>query len=402
MSEEELRPSLIRRRRRRLGLAVALAIPTQLAGTVALLAYCTPRPRTATYVFTTQAVHSSIVIPFATPILSTVGVPQAPGPAPGLTAGGRRASCPPPRTEAPRIIPPELDEPIENVQPAVSNAGWIAAWNTEHVFVSTDAGASFSRVLDGPGAVRDVDFDCHGNVIVLRGALVGMRSGPREHWRSIPGVQLADKKYGVSDESEPPHVSIIGGGPDLAVAGHEIDHDSDKARLAVSEDLGESWRYYDLHSSVEGPMIGRQREDGRIDLGVIVVDCRSEDLLWVRVENGVAEHLMQWIPGMNASLSGDLALTGTQWRRRRSDEEDWTPITGLPADSRASVLENSTILVEDTVAYKVSHGRARKLPWRIEGSGIAADPAGRIWSVVCGQPWIAQRTPSGRTCDDAQ
>src|SRR5690349_9793058 len=52
-------------------------------------------------------------------------------------AVANRPTCPPPRTDAPHVSP-DLPEPITGVRPATSNAGWIAAWNAEHVFVSLD------------------------------------------------------------------------------------------------------------------------------------------------------------------------------------------------------------------------------------------------------------------------
>jgi hypothetical protein len=372
-------------------LTLSIAIPLQLAATFAGLAYCTPRPQVATYWVTTTE-HAPVIIPFTTPILSTVAASPPP------RERGPRASCPPPRTEAPRLTPPELPEDVTHVRPSVTNAGWIAAWNDEHVYVSTNAGSSFTRVLDGPGGVRDVDFDCHGRAIAVRGELVGVRASSREHWRALPGLGLADRRYPDSDYVHVPDVFILGGGPDVVIAGHAAATDANGARVAISEDLGDSWRYHDLHDYVEGPMIGRQREDGRIDVGAIVVDCMSEDLLWVRISDGKVDPVMRWIQGMSASLRDDIALSRNQWQRRGSD--DWKPILGLEEAEDPVALEDSSIILDGATAYRVKRGRAHALPWTIEGNEHAADPAGRIWSVVCGQPWIARRAASGRSCPE--
>ena len=52
--------------------------------------------------------------------------------------------------------------------------------------VSLDGGLTFTQVLDGPGAVRDVTFDCFGHAVALRANKVGIRDGTRETWRAVP------------------------------------------------------------------------------------------------------------------------------------------------------------------------------------------------------------------------
>lgn len=285
-------------------------------------------------------------------------------------------ACPPPRRDAPRITPPELDEAVARVTVAPSNAGWVAAWNHEHVFVSTDAGRHFTRVLDGAGVVSDVGFDCFGTVVAIREQTVGLRVGDAEQWTTIPGVDLMDM-----DEEPEGHAVVVSGGPEVIVIGRG---DGWSPRIARSADLGGRWRYHDLTTDWETPVIhGRQREDGTIAISLPATDCAGEGEDIVTIRRGVIATGMGpgWWPG-----DGDRV------------ELDDGP-AGLPVD--ATWAGDGLARVGDAL-YRVRDGRATRLPLFAESDAYVADPAGRLWAVMCGRLAIAGRKPSVVRCVDAE
>src|SRR5689334_15769038 len=148
-----LRKEVLRRRKRRswFAVAVAIALPAQIATMMYVL-----EPRTTVRVVETHTADV-ITIPLPLPVENVVHVPTD------------RMACPPARTDARVHAPAALPEPITQVRPSPSNAGWIAAWNDEHIYISMDAGASWQRRLDAASPVQDVGFDCFGRVIAMRG-----------------------------------------------------------------------------------------------------------------------------------------------------------------------------------------------------------------------------------------
>jgi hypothetical protein len=167
------------------------------------------------------------------------------------TTAPAKVECPPPRRDVPTGALTQPPEAIEQVRPSSTNSGWIAAWNEAHVYVSRNGGASWKRVDEGDdeergeGTVRDVDFDCFGRPLVVRG--------------SVPGID---------DDSD---LVVLGGGPDMVVTGKG--GDSNMGRIAVSRDGGATWHLRNLIESWETPVYGRQYEDGSIATIVQQGDC---------------------------------------------------------------------------------------------------------------------------------
>src|ERR1041385_2784120 len=170
-----------------------LVIVLFLAAQTALLWTFVARDRTSPSHFT----WTTVTVP--TPAPPPPALAPVPQPAPPQAT---RPSCPPPRVDA--VAPGKLDAPrgVNHVTTSLTNAGWLAAWSEHQVFVSTDAGKNFARVLDGPGDVTDVTFDCFGHPIVSREGRIGILDNGRELWRSIPGF--------ATGESE--RAMLIGGG----------------------------------------------------------------------------------------------------------------------------------------------------------------------------------------------
>jgi hypothetical protein len=238
------------------------AIVTQIAVTSIVLLLRTPAPST-----TVVETHAPIQLSF--PI--TIEAPLSPPPASAARA------CPLPRTDAPRAKRVNPPQDVNRVTPSLTNAGWIAAWDDQHVMLSTDAGVSFDRVLDGPGNVGAVAFDCFGNLVVVRDQQLGIREGARERWQRVPA--------GLRGNEDDP-VALIGGGPDVIMIGIARG-DTWQARLAVSADLGASWWYSDLIEYWESSRAtGRQTSDGAIDIVLTTADCMSDPQTRFRIRAG--------------------------------------------------------------------------------------------------------------------
>ena len=310
--------------------------------------------------------------------------PVAPTPPPPVIASvppddaGAQRACPPPRTDAPRLTPGMPDEHVDRITVAPSNAGWVAAWNDAHVFVSTDAGAHFARVLDGPGAVSDVGFDCFGTVAVVRGQQLGVRTGDDERWSAVPGVEL--RGWPVEGEDRRGHAAIVSGGPEIVIVGRQ-QAESWAPRLARTDDLGAHWRYHDVEADWEQPVVhGRQREDGTIAIAVPATDCAGEGTTIVRVRRGA----------LTTALGGWWPFPG-----QRVDD-DARP-AGLPEDA---VWAGEELARAGDALYRVRGMRATRLRVVAEAEhAYVRDAAGRVWTVHCGVPIIAGPRPSAITCE---
>lgn len=296
-----------------------------------------------------------------------------------------RPSCPPARTDAGFVRPPKLPVAITQLYAAPTNAGWLVAYNADRAFLSTDAGATFERVLDGKGKIRDVGIDCFGRLAVVRTGGVGVREGSREHWRALPGLALDGT------------LAVLGGGPDLVVVGLAAKIDA-RARLASSSDLGATWTYRDFDDYFEGAdAMGRQWPDGSIDVGLVITDCSYDALSWRRIANGKVAKVDVRTPNGH-QIYGETLIGFGEWKRR-SDPE-WRPLEGEPADVAAAtealaIPAPYPVVVDEHAAYRIQHGKVRKLPLAIAGSSFVMDAAGRLWSLRCGQLHVAGRsTPS--------
>ncbi len=320
------------------------------------------------------------------PLVVQVPVPLSlPLPAPMLPV------CPAPHSDAPIVDPPALGATVEHVRPSPSDARWIAAWSHDRVYISRDAGATFRAVLDGDGVVRDVSFDCFGHALVVRGERLGVRDERGEHWSVVPGFVADD-----NDEIGSGLV-IAGGGPDAVVIGRT----TDGARVAISPDLGATWRFREVAQTLEQALTAAQSADGTIRAWATLADCMNDDLVRVTVRGDKVATRMDAIPESPFVLWGGVAITadfGTPaWWTAESKQE---PITGLPSGVGEVALVPGalpTIVVGDA-AYRVEHGHARKLPVVVDGAPAAVDLAGRIWSIDCGVLRLARKTSHAVGC----
>lgn len=370
-----------RRNRRPLGasLVLALAVPPAALGSLAVVLALHSGPAPAAMTFAPQwTIEAAPATPAPLPA-------PLPAPAPAAT----RASCPAPRTDAPWVAP-KFDEPITGVHPAPSNAGWIAAWNSDHIFVSYDAGATFTRVLDGPGNVVDVSFDCFGRAIALRSNHVGIHEGTREAWHDVAGLRGHDDDPGL----------VLGGGPDAVVLANSVG-DAWSSRLAISRDDGATWGYHDLTGDFEPSARARgwQRADGSIDVALPIADCMSDELWWTRIVGNDMSTVTDGMgEGASFAIYDDLVVDDSRWRTRSGD---WHDLPRPPDGVWYTVVPGAfPVLVAGDKTYKLDHGKLRALPLVVEGAPQAVDLAGRVWSIACGKVLVAQRTATGAGCDD--
>jgi hypothetical protein len=271
------------------------------------------------------------------------------------------ARCPLPRTDAPLVQPAQPPEHVASVRPAPTNAGWVAAWSPSAIFVSRDAGATWTRVLDGAGTVADVSFDCFGRVIAVRGGRVGIRDGAHERWRTAPLDLGADKP-----------ARVLGGGPDLVVIARVADDPG--ARLAISRDGGQTWGTRKLAPYWEGePIRGRQYEDGTIRGAVPVTDCDYYALWMFRIHDDKIDSIEH----------------GRYEPRERlfaKDEDGASYEVGFDESIDGPV----PLQLRDREVERLVSGKPRSTHWIVGDRQTAAgDAAGHVWSVVCGKLEIA-------------
>ena len=298
-----------------------------------------------------------------------------------------RSICPPPRSDAPRAQPEQPPEPVGYIRPSSTNAGWIAAWNDKHIYISMDAGASWQPAFEGNTEdIRDVDFDCHGRAIVVRGTQLGIREGAEERWHALPGLAL---------ENEHDDAWVIGGGPDVVVVGH-APGDEMKARLVISRDRGATWERRHLVGDYEGNrVIGRQYEDGRILAMVPLPDCMSTYPWVFEYKTGVVTHHHSEAAS-ELVFDGDRIVSRTGWHRIGSETvHDYSGVASWP-----SVAEGPFVISEEI--YRFRGGRLVATRWQVhdDATDLVGDRAGRLWYIACGKVAIASRTVPDGLCPD--
>ncbi|HUS28985.1 MAG TPA: hypothetical protein VMZ53_10750 [Kofleriaceae bacterium] len=312
---------------------------------------------------------------------TVVAPPAASPPAPVVLAATppatTRPSCPPPRTDA-ATRKRNLPTGVNHVTTSVTNAGWLAAWDEHRVLVSTDGGISFTQMLDGPGTVNDVTFDCFGHPIVSRGDKLGIRDGTREMWRTVSGLRFEDYAYPL----------LIGGGPDIVIAGSEV-NDESHTLLAISSDLGATWWFKDTGVYWDSTRaVGRQDANGTIHIAFTTADCMSDPTTWVRVtpDGTLASDDLGDIGRIG--LYGDIAIAtygdtgGVGWKR--FGEKQWHEVKGL-ADTdhtRVELVDGPLArIVSNGVIYTVdARGNAKALrPWPYGTASV--DRAGQLWGI---------------------
>jgi hypothetical protein len=337
-----------------------LVVVLFLAAQTALLWWVAARDRT------TQAHFAWTTVPATVPAPATAPPPQV---APPATT---RPSCPPPRTDASPPGKHEIPHGVNHVTTSMTNAGWLAAWDEEKVLVSMDAGKTFTRVLDGPGSVDDVTFDCFGHAIVSRGDLLGIRDNGHETWRTVPGMG-----------KESTDLLLIGGGPDVVAIGVGEGEDT-YALTAISADLGATWWFRRLDVYWDSTYAsGRQDADGTIHIALTISDCMHDPSTWFRIQpNGTVESDDLGDIGRFA-LFGDYAIA-TVWdapKWKRFGETEWRDVKGIPTGDRVTIASGPLprIVAGDAI-YTVDRGRAKPLrPWSHEDASV--DLAGHLWGI---------------------
>jgi len=216
-----------------------------------------------------------------------------------------------------------------------------------------------------------------------------VRDGELEIWHPLRDVRPLDPDQDGNDSAQ-----LLGGGPDIVVIAHAtVPDDQWNARLLVSSDSGETWRARHLVGDWEGGEIrGRQHEDGTVRAMIPIPDCMTEMAFAFRWQDGEFETI-------DAAISADLAFFGdrmyssTGWQEIGSEET-----YHLPDVDDAKIIEGPYPIAIAGGAYRVDGKRAVQLPWVLSGDerGLVADPAGRIWSNLCGQPHVSTRREPAR------
>lgn len=356
-----------------------------------------PRPAPAAVSVMPAAAPSAPVIlssPAAAPVIVVMQAPATTAPAQAL---GDLGPCPEPHAARPSgaLRQPRLDGEPVGFAGAPTDSRWLAVWTTSELHVSRDGGASWDRVLDGPGDVIDATFDCHGRVLALRdGNGLGIRDGAREAWRTVPGVAVRIPR---ADEEYPHHVpELVGGGRTLAVIGPQSGDDDYHANVAMSDDGGATWRHADLgwyEGSAEGEWTG-----DTLHVMIPWTDCMAEGIRLVTVSAGGvrSEEIDEWsqqtaldrgaVHGVSWSCppdynSADTALcTWRQGKGWRSVPLEPAP-TGSDAGYDLFLVDGPVdVLVREHIVQTIGSrklGRAREWPSGAEPLGT--DLAGRLW-----------------------
>jgi len=109
------------------------------------------------------------------------------------------------------------------------------------VFLSTDEGRTFRRVLDAAGTVSDALFDCHGRLHVVRGGgWLGVRDDGA--LQSEGGSQVARFREPEHDEfpTNAPRVRLVADGTGVALIG--VDPTAPTRLLIARSDRHGRWR----------------------------------------------------------------------------------------------------------------------------------------------------------------
>jgi hypothetical protein len=335
-------------------IALALVIVSQLAVWIALESLGTP---------------TNIVV-MNPPVVTIVQPP----PPPAITTPIKRT------WHAPAA---KLDARVEQLHASRTDATLLAAWNDDHAFVSRDGGKTFAHVLDAPGPLVDVGFDSAGNVLAIRGAMVGILDADGERWRTIPGISPGTRR---NAEAVPITVAprLIDGGPDIVVVAAGPDEQS-YSWLVASSDGGATWRYRNLEAAYEADRVhGAQSSDGTIRIALPVFDCDYEGLVWFTwTRDGHFDR--DQIDGGNAGYNvyGDRAVRGVGWGSAgwvHATDSTWHDINGAP-DGAIAIDAPEPMLLANRAIYRIAHSSAEPLPFCVDGESPIVDAANRIWMI---------------------
>jgi hypothetical protein len=372
ISERELSPIAAARRRRGGLLWLWLAGQLALAATMVLL---------------NVSPGTSNVVQLSFPIMTVQREPPPPPPPVAAPAG-----CPAPVTTIAKVTIQQPADEVTTIVASLTNAGWIAAWNEQHIWVSHDGGATFERELDGPGDVGGVTFDCFGHAIAVRAGAIGIHA-EREVWHLVPGMQVA---------ADSPHGTLIGGGPNIAIVFDATSETHQESELAISSDHGASWSFRALDTAYEdGRTTGREHADGSFELAIAYGDCMRDPLAWFEISGDDITEVEASAFSARVLIHDHVAYNGLAVRSRRGGEwvaDDWSAIRGVPDDANITWVDGaSPRLIANNTIYRIVDGRAKrvgKLPPDL--SPMVVDAAGRVWSVRLAKPeaksgWIDVR-----------
>jgi len=143
----------------------------------------------------------SVPVPVIVPVSVSVPVPVRDRP----RAADDLGPCPRAFREASDIEVVALPEKVDAVVASSRDVRLLAAWNRDHVFLSTNEGRSFRRVLDRDEPVRDAGFDCYGQLLVVRGnGWLGVDDGAAATARWTEVGRFADPDEAYADWAVPP------------------------------------------------------------------------------------------------------------------------------------------------------------------------------------------------------
>ncbi len=271
--------------------------------------------------------------------------------------GGNLGPCPasePPRDPDVAIALERAD--LIGATAARRRPGWLAAWSTTAIYLSTDDGRSFAEVLPGPGVVRDVAIDCHGRVFAMRDeGLFGVRHGSRESWQVLRQFERDDAEY---YDDRGPRLAADGGL--VALAGARVG-DINDGLLLTSVDGAATWKEHrvGVQGSWEGTVA--MNIDGRGQLRMLSQwgDCMVDGTEGHRFDpaTGRLHGTHAYDPYLNTAVITDAGWVYAPWCETAAAPCVW--------DARGQVVEAPRVPVairqrlhpgDHMLAQPVDHG----------------------------------------------
>jgi hypothetical protein len=340
--------------------------------------------------------HSyTLSVPIHVDIQSTAAAPQRfGGPCPAPIAGADRA------VGRARGAEDDRDYQLSNVSLVGVSAspalpGVLVAWDSNTVYLSTDDGRSFERVLTPPGPLRNVRVDCHGDVFALASPnWLGHRAaGGGERWREVSFLP-SDVP---GEDEDPEDIGFAVGGGTVGFARVLY---GEHAIVALSSDFGETWRFH----RIDNPGIEYLREFDIDDRGAAAVAVSLGDCMWDGLE------IVTIDPTGKQTSSGDLTsdfflgFGNDQWAYIGREYEvcDAALCALAPGSDAARAIRKLPVSVADASssssvirggrgAYLAARDRVYRVSKRAlreHGAGlpddvafVAADTAGRLLGI---------------------
>ena len=97
-------------------------------------------------------------------------------------------------------------------------------------------------------------------------------------------------------------------------------------------------------------------------------------------------------------MVGDTLVASHGWEHAGGDPHPY----GLDVDGEIEVVPGAVpVLLAGGAAYRFKSGAPHRVSLVVEGTPQAVDLAGRVWTLLCGEPAVARSKPSSRpTCSD--